>query len=126
MKYKYATPALKRRARPETWIHGPDPMTHEKYYAYLKHRAQAKFRKEEYELTDSQWLEIWQDDTKFLNRGRRPDCWVLTRIDNEKAWSVDNCEIITRYDQLLRNMEEKMRIRHRNSKKRKNLGLIPN
>lgn len=102
MRYKYAKPAEKRRARPESWITGPDELIHEKYYAWHKHRAQAHYREEEYELTFDQWQEIWKDDEQFLNRGKTRECFVLTRIDPEAAWSMDNCEIITRYEQLCR------------------------
>jgi hypothetical protein len=120
MEYKYAKHACKRRPRPETWLHGPDPLTHEKFYAWHKHRAQARYRKEDYELTIEQWFELWSDNDKFLNRGRKPDEWVLTRKDSEGAWSVSNVEIITRYDQLCRNMAEKVRARWGNPGKKKN------
>ncbi len=118
MRYKYAKPAAKRRPRPNTWLSGPDPLTHEKYYAWLKHKSQAKYRREPHELTVEQWLEIWPDE-KFLYRGKQPDNWVLTRIDTDGAWSVDNVEIITRYDQLLRSMAEKVRARWGNPGKKK-------
>jgi len=111
MEYKYAKPAAKRKPRPNTWLSGPDPLTHEKYYAWLKHKSQANYRGEAHELTIEQWLEIWKNDEQFLNRGKQSDNWVLTRIDTDGAWSVSNCEIITRYDQLCRNMAEKIRAR---------------
>lgn len=111
MRYKYATPATKRRPRPETWITGPDPLTHEKYYAWHKHRAQARYRQENYELTFEHWQEIWKDDEVFLNRGKERGCFVLTRRDPEGAWSLDNVEIVTRYEQLVRSMAQKIEAR---------------
>lgn len=119
MEYKYAKPAAKRKPRPNTWLSGPDPLTHEKFYAWHKHRAQANYRQEKYQLTLEQWLEIWRDDEKFLNRGKKTDNWVLTRIDTDGAWSVDNVEIVTRYEQLLRSMAEKVRARWGNPGKKK-------
>ena len=113
MRYKYAKPAVKRRARPEQWITGPDPLTHEKYYAWHKHRSQARYRGEDYELTFEHWQQIWHNDEQFLNRGKTRECFVLTRKDPEGPWSMENCEIVTRYEQLCRNMAEKVARRWR-------------
>lgn len=104
MKYKYATPAKTRKPRPNTWITGPDELTHEMFYAWHKHRSQARYRKEDYDLTFDQWLILWSNPEQWNNRGRQKTCWCLTRKDVAKSWSIDNCEVITRYDQLLRNV----------------------
>lgn len=105
MEYKYITKsrAKKPRApRPDKWKSGPDINLHNKYYAWLKHRAQANFRNEEYELTFEDWLHLWQDEEQWLNRGKTRECFVLSRKDQEGAWSRANCEIITRHEQLKR------------------------
>jgi hypothetical protein len=89
------------KIKPETWISGPDPVTRDKYYAWLKHRAQAKFRKEPYELTWEDWSTLWSNDD-FLNRGRQPENLCISRRDPNDPWTLDNSEIITRLDHLRR------------------------
>lgn len=107
MRYKYANSSEKRGPRPHLWISGPNELTHEKFYAWHKHRAQANYRQEDYYLTFDDWQQLWSDD-KFLNRGRERDCFVLTRVDREGPWSIANCEVITRYDQLLRSIDQRV------------------
>jgi hypothetical protein len=102
-KYRNKSRAKNPRApRPHQWISGPDELTHEKYYAWHKHRSQAHYRGELHELTFDDWLVLWSDPEQWDNRGRQKDCWVLSRQDIEKSWSLENCVIITRYEQLLR------------------------
>ena len=95
-------PRKPRRLAPEKWISGPDPHRHEMFTAWHKHRAQARFRGETYELTFEDFIQVWGSYTEFKCRGRTPDSLVLTRKIDSGAWSVTNCEIITRYEQLCR------------------------
>lgn len=90
------------RHHPEHWKSGPDYVDHQKYYAWLKHKAQARFRDELYELTFEEWQSIWTDKLWDL-RGRGNQDVCLCRLDNEGAWSIDNCHVITRAEQLKRN-----------------------
>lgn len=87
------------KVNPDNWISGPDPIQRDKYYAWLKHRAQAKFRKEEYFLTWEDWDTLWSIDD-FLNRGRYADSLCLSRIDNDGPWDISNVEILTRLEHL--------------------------
>lgn len=93
-----------RPVNPDLWLSGPDPITHEKYYAWLKHKSQAKFRKEEYELTFEDWQSIWSD-ADFVRRGRSKTDLCLSRTDVGAAWTLDNCNIVTREQHLKRNRE---------------------
>ena len=95
-----------RYSKPETWITGPDPVRHDKYYAWLKHRAQAKYRGEEYSITWEQWETLWTDDL-FLQRGRRSDSMCLTRFNFEGEWCVDNVHIVTRLEHLKSKTKDK-------------------
>lgn len=81
--------------RPERWISGPDPIEHDKYYAWLKHKAQARFRKEDHSLTWEDWQELWSGDT-WLERGRSMDSLVLRRIDRDLGWHIYNVMVLTR------------------------------
>jgi len=112
MRYKYVRQGVKfapnnrqgRYVDPERWITGPDPLRREKYYAYLKHKAQCNFRGEDYELTWQDWETMWSDQ-QFLQRGKTVDSLCLTRIDYDLPWAEYNCQIVTRKDHLKRNSE---------------------
>lgn len=114
MKYKYSInhegqrlPGAKgsgRTKNPETWVTGTDPLRREKYYAFLKHRAQAKFRKENYTLTWEQWETLWTDQL-FLKRGRKRDDYCLMMLNINNGWTQDNVQVVTRYTSLKRKGE---------------------
>lgn len=105
-KPKYRPGEKGRPIVPDRWCTGPDPLRREKYYAWLKHRAQARHRKEDYDLTWPEWEDLWTDDA-FLARGRNPENLCLTRIDQLGAWSRDNVEVVTRLEHLRRPKEKK-------------------
>lgn len=113
-KFKYAPKDSKsklgkpRKIFPHNWISGPDILTHEMYYAWQKHKAQANFRKEAHDLTWEDWLEIWHKPSEFLSRGRQPEDLTLTREDPMGAWTLSNCIVVTRLEQLRRAMAHKM------------------
>ena len=69
-----------------------DPIQHEKYYAFLKHRAQARYRGEPYRLTWAQWQRLWPHRL-WQRRGRGAHSVRLTQIDATLGWSVQNCRI---------------------------------
>lgn len=94
MNYRYI-PEIKgtgRRQTPEKWKTGPDPLQRDKYYGYLKHRSQARYREEDYSLTPEEWLSIWTDEA-WLNRGRLSDNYCLVMKDRELGWHMDNVEL---------------------------------
>jgi hypothetical protein len=117
--YKYAPkkPNIKnsygkpRRMFPDNWMSGPDPLMHDMYYAWAKHRSQANYRKEAYDLTWDDWQTIWANPIDFQNRGRKPEDLTLTRIDDDGAWTADNVEIMTRLEQLRKAMARKMQLK---------------
>lgn len=83
-----------RKSDPNTWITGPDPQEHERYYAWLKHKAQAKFRNDPYYLSYADWCEIWPMD-KFVKRGRTADDLCCCMIDPDEGWHLDNVHVVT-------------------------------
>ena len=111
MKYKYAvfTATGKRKGTnrpgrcvdPDSWCTGPDPVRHDKYYAYLKHRAQARYRKEAYSLTWDDWEQLWPDDL-WSQRGRSAHNLCLHQRDLDAGWHRNNVEVTTRKQQLQR------------------------
>jgi hypothetical protein len=100
-----------RRMFPTNWLSGPDPLMHDMYYAWAKHRSQANYRKEAYDLTWDDWQTIWANPVDFQNRGRKPEDLTLTRIDDDGAWTADNVEIMTRLEQLRKAMARKMQLK---------------
>ena len=104
------------KPRPHTWHH-PDPRVHDQYYGFLRMRAQANFRHEEWDLTFEEYQAIW--DARWESRGKRSDQYCLTREDPEKPWNLANIICILRHDQLVRaNQIKKDKGRGRYSKKR--------
>jgi hypothetical protein len=102
-----------RRMFPTNWISGPDLIMHDMYYAWSKHRSQARYRKEDHNLTWDDWQEIWANPQDFQRRGRKPEDLTLTRIDADHAWTISNVQVITRLEQLRRSTERTMRLRGR-------------
>lgn len=72
-----------------------DEIDHDKYYGYLKHRAQARHRKESYELTVEEWFDLWQGP-QWFNRGRYSEAVCLVRLDLNLPWHKDNVEVVNR------------------------------
>ena len=93
-----------RRTTPELWISGPDPVTHDIYYAWLKHKAQARFRNEEHDLTWEEWQAIWTPDN-WAQRGRRATDLCLSRIDHLGPWTASNVQLVERKEHLKRQRE---------------------
>lgn len=79
-----------------------DELLHKKHWGFLRQKAQANFRGEGWELTIEEFFELWTDDL-WAQRGRKIDNYCMVRIDPEKSWSKENCAIILRYQQLVRN-----------------------
>jgi hypothetical protein len=72
-----------------------------KRLAWLRFKAQCDYRSEECDITWDQWQTIWSKDDHWLNRGRSPHDFVLSRLDWEGDWTIQNVCIMTRYQQLL-------------------------
>ena len=79
----------------------PDEFQHELFMSWHKHRQQALFRGEDYELEPEQWIELWTPEM-WARRGRSRESVCLIRINCTKPWSKENCAIVPRVDQLRR------------------------
>ena len=80
--------------RPHVWISGPDEYRHMKFIAWGRHKSQALFRGEDYQMSFEDFETAWAD--QFHLRGRSADSLILVRKDDEKAWHLDNVELIDR------------------------------
>lgn len=99
MKYLYKTKEFYksnagRRVNPNNWCTGTCAITHDKYYAWLKHRSQANYRKEHYELTWEDWQELWTPE-KWEKRGRGSKDLCLRRKNLNLGWTRTNCVVLT-------------------------------
>lgn len=86
----------KGKVYPHIWLVGPDPAKKQLHTDYLRHKAQAKYRKEDFDLTLDEYIEIWMKDDNHLNKGRSPHNVCLSRKDPDGAWTKDNVEIMSR------------------------------
>ncbi len=84
--------------RPHTWKAGPDPINHALYLQCQRARAQAKYRKEEWYITEPEYIQLWLEDDRYKYKGRHPEDLCMTRRDFEKPWTVDNVLFITRHE----------------------------
>lgn len=64
---------------------------------FLLSRCQAKYRKEEWNLTYEEFCTLWADH--YLERGRDGHNYVMTRKDVLKAWDINNILVLTRLEQ---------------------------
>lgn len=83
---------------PHKWVSGPDPVRHEQFTCWHRHRAQAIYRREPYELTFEDFATLWGD--KWQRRGRGINDYCLSRQDPTKPWNITNTKVITRQEHL--------------------------
>lgn len=62
--------------------------------AYRQHRASARGRRIGFELTFSQWLNIWLESNHLLERGCKRGHFVMSRPGDRGPYAVGNVEII--------------------------------
>ena len=87
------------KPKPKMWK-VKDPYLHSMYEPWLRQKAQANYRGEDWDLTFDDFASVWGQD--FPRRGRASTDLTMTRIDPEKAWTLTNVEIVTRNEQLKR------------------------
>ena len=86
--------------RPHVWRSGPDQFRHIKFIAWGRHKSQAQYRGEDYQMSFEDFETAWAD--QFDRRGRSADSLIMVRVDDERAWHLDNVELIDRREHLRR------------------------
>lgn len=81
---------------PHIWISGPDPVDHKLYTDCQRARAQAWYRGEEWLITEQEYISLWRANDAYKRKGRGSGSLCLVRIDLEKAWTMDNVQILER------------------------------
>lgn len=84
------------RPRPHVWRSGPDPVRHAQYTGWQRARAQANYRRELWQLTFEQWVELWGD--QWPRRGRASHCLQASRIRPSQPWCLGNIRLITKVE----------------------------
>lgn len=89
-----------RGPKPGAWITGPDPLVHAQYQCYIRSRAQAQWRGEQWSIDFDTWRCTWGAD--WPRRGRASDDLCMTRRDVRAAWSGANVQLVTRAEHCSR------------------------
>lgn len=84
---------------PATMFPG-DRFSTERRLAWVRGRAQAEYRGEDWRITWADFCVFWPTEERWQQRGRHTEALVLSRFDYEKPWTRKNCCIITRYQHL--------------------------
>jgi hypothetical protein len=77
-----------------------DAIRHEQHWAWLRKKAQAKFRGESWTLTIEEWFEVWDKSDQWDNRGRHPNSSAVFMRDPELGWHLWNVEVCNRSQRL--------------------------
>jgi hypothetical protein len=106
MIYRYVNPPKTdpqpnrgRPIDPSKWVSGPIEWKRDCHYAYHKHRAQTRYRKEPNNLTLQEWMNLWTEDLWF-KRGRSSESICLIRTDDTLPWSINNVHFGPRRESL--------------------------
>lgn len=91
----------KKGLRPHTWKY-KDPREREQNLSYMRMKAQAHFRKEEFSLSFEEFQSLWQEHWDERGRGSKEYC--LTRNDSTLPWDADNTICVQRIEYLRRNI----------------------
>ena len=63
---------------------------------YARHRAQAKYRNEPYELSAQEFYDVWYSSGRHQEIGKTRGRYTLIRVDRSLPWSKGNCSVIQR------------------------------
>ena len=88
---------------PDKWKSGPCPRRHAMYKAFGQQKNQANFRKETWTLTFDEYAELWNE--LWEQRGMGAEQYCSVRIDPRLGWETGNVTLMTRKDQLSRNLK---------------------
>ena len=77
-----------------------DTDQHDQHWAWLRKKAQADFRKEEWSITIEEWFKLWSDSGLWHNRGRHKDASAVFMTDPELGWHLWNVQVCNRSQRL--------------------------
>jgi hypothetical protein len=68
---------------------------------FLRHRCQAKYRNEPYELTYDDFLTVWYDSGVWQRAGVHTNSYQMKRIDAGKPWHKHNVTMVQHHWRLV-------------------------
>lgn len=80
----------------------------EQHRAYVVMESQALYRGEEWQLTEQEFLDLWQGQWHL--RGRDSHSMTMTRCDPDGAWIIGNVEIINRAEHVRRCLQRRRQL----------------
>ena len=95
-----------------------DDLLHDQHWAWLRKKAQATFRGEEWTLSIEEWFDLWAKSGQWENRGRHPHASAVFMTDPEKGWHAWNVAVCDRTEMLSK--IAKNRTRNNGGRPRKN------
>ena len=81
---------------PELWKSGRCPVRHKLWLECQRNRAQAKYRGQVWEIDEETFIELWMQDDRYKQRGRRGDDLCMTRINKTLPWTKHNVQFLSR------------------------------
>ena len=81
---------------PQLWKSGPSDVDHRLYIDCQRARAQARYRGEEWAITEDEYIALWRQDDLYKLKGRGIGCLCMSRVDARLPWTIDNVVIVAR------------------------------
>lgn len=88
---------------------------------FRQQRADAKFRGIRFDLTFSDWLQIWSESGHLHERGSGKGRYVMARLGDRGPYRVDNVKIITHEQN---SSERRLSVASKEAIRRANLGKV--
>jgi len=89
--------------RPRVWVFPYDEVKTGAYMKYLRAKAQAKYRKEHWDLTFEQWWAPWEASGRWSERTNDKHGYCMIQQNPDLGWIEGNLEVISRAEHLKTN-----------------------
>jgi hypothetical protein len=76
----------------------PDVVDNLLFSQWAKARAQAHYLGETWHLTPDEYIALWRENNRYLNKGRGNENFCLVRNKYDLPWQLDNVKVVTRLE----------------------------
>lgn len=76
----------------------PDDDDHKLFMDCMRARAQAWYHGQEWLIAEDDYIAMWRENDRYLNKGRHNDQFCMVRRNYDLPWTLDNVQIITRLE----------------------------
>lgn len=77
-----------------------DEISDELKAAYTKFKIQRRLCSEVWELSFTDWLDLWLKSGKWSQRGRKKGQYVLARINKNRTFNIENIHIVKQIENM--------------------------